>query len=404
MEEISLKELIQTILRGKFIIIGITLAALVLGAAVFLLTPNRYSATTNILANPISAGISGMGADLVFPQMDMDSYMELFLNTNTMRQTIEALNLVDNSGEPLTTYDLEDMVDLDSTPRTNILNVSVSHRDPEMAALIANELSRQFIDHVTEIYQTIASTAANVIAERVTEAESDLDAAASRLREFLIASEDINLLNAEISALTHNITTLKNELSHLYKFIAADIRTIADIKELIPDTPATSFNDLSLSTAITSHGTHTGAYTLSIDLSDDISQFALTLRLTEITARLIENTHRKDVIEENLERMEYHLQSLRATQAEAQFRYNDVTRRHDIAEATLIMYVEQHNQALMIEATNMGNLNIKIITEAVEPIRAYNQNVILFGGISGVLGVFIGTFLVLFMHYWKDEK
>ncbi|MCL1863973.1 MAG: Wzz/FepE/Etk N-terminal domain-containing protein [Defluviitaleaceae bacterium] len=402
MEEISLKELIQTILRGKFIIIGITFAALVLGAVAFLLIPSRYSATANILANPITANIAGAEAELNFPHMDMDSYMELFLNTDTMRQTIEVLDLVDGNGEPLSTYALASIVTLNSTPRTNILNVSVSHRDPEMAALIANELSLQFINHVTEIYQAIAATAANVIAERIAEAEIALDIASANLREFLISSDNIDLLNAEINILTYNITNLKNELSLLYMSIDTDTRSIEALLELIADAPSTT-NNPTLSTTINSRGTHTGTYNLELNLSDDISQFALNLRLTETTARRIEQTNRKDVIEENLERLEYHLQNLRATQAEEQFRYDNIIRHQSIAESTLIMYVQQYNQALMIEASNLGNLNIKIITEAAEPTESYNRNAILFGGISGAFGLFVGVLIVLFMHYWKHE-
>ena len=63
-DEISLRELIESLFRGKYIIIGITIFAIVLsGLFSFFVLPKQYEAKTVLMANPIDLDGASLGSD-----------------------------------------------------------------------------------------------------------------------------------------------------------------------------------------------------------------------------------------------------------------------------------------------------------------------------------------------------
>lgn len=404
MEEISLKEIIEILLRGKYIILITTLVALVIGAVVYKIMPEQYKTTASILANPI-VNIDKAGNDSVnqfaLPNMDITSYRQQFLNNYTMRKTIEELDLRDKDGNYVSYDVLRGMVTVANPDKTNILDVSVSGGDAEKITQIANALGKHFVDYITDVYQTSAGVSAKALAEQIKIEEANLDREAAKLKDYLKSSENMDTLNMEIESLIAQITQYKTDLNDKERAIASDSVSVGQLRTRAGE----AAGGAQVSALLTEEALYTGEYQvlLSAGSAAGLEQALFTLKLADVETRLIENSNEKKAIEGKIIELEDRLSDLQSRRAEEQYKYNTIQRDIERAENIYDTYTAQYRQALAIEAVNLGNVNIKFISEAIVPISPNNKNMLLTGGVAGVLGVFIGMFAVLFWGYWVSE-
>lgn len=406
MEEISLKELIEILLKGKYIIIITTLAALVIGAAVYKIMPKQYKTTATLLANPI-VNIDNVGNDSVnqfaLPSMDITAYKQQFLNNYTLRETIEELDLRDKDGYYVSYDSIRGMVTVSNPDKTNILDVSVTGGDAEQIAKIANALGRYFIAYITDVYQTSAGVSARALEEQLRTQEANLDREAAKLKDFLKFSENMDTLNTEITSLIEQITKYKADLNDMERAIAADSVSVGQLRERVSE--STVGGDVRLSAMLMEETLYAEDYRLDLNAGTitELEQIVLTLKLADAEARLIENINDKNAVENKIKELQDRLSDLQSRKAEEQYKYNAIQRDLERAENIYNTYTAQYRQALAIEVANLGNVNIKFISEAMVPNNANNKNLLLTGGTSGVLGLFIGMFAVLFRGYWVAE-
>ena len=96
-DEIDLADLIRALWQGKWLVIGVTLAALALGIAYLMIAPKSYTASLNILALPSSQ--ADVYTELHETQLiatDKQSLLALFvedLKTQTQTQSGNGLGL-----------------------------------------------------------------------------------------------------------------------------------------------------------------------------------------------------------------------------------------------------------------------------------------------------------------------
>jgi uncharacterized protein involved in exopolysaccharide biosynthesis len=412
MDEIKIKDVIKTLLKGKFVIVGITVLALLTGILVHFVTPRLYRSTVSMLTNPIfSQNIANSEGDfntsqLTFPDMDILEYRQQFLNNYTLTETIQELDLRDNGGNLLSIEALRKKIRINVPERTRILEVSVSDKDPEMSALITNTLAKHFIDYINEIYRHSADISAKAIYDRVAVARESLSNASIRLRDYLIEYDSLDVINSRIAILIQQITILRSDLNLLEINIAKDANTIAQIHGLLDsESMFGAALDLGVSTSITANAANTGEFQLWLGQvpPNELESFLHTLKLTDLELQLIENLNMQIAKADMIIELEDRLSDLQAMQAEAQYRYNEVLRDFTLAENVYEIYVTQHKQAELIRVANLGNVNITVMSNAIPAAYSYNRNAVLTCGVAGVLGVFAGVFIVLFVSYWKRE-
>ena len=100
-EEISLRELIEVLLKGKKIIGIITAVAVILSVIMSFIMPPVYEARATLLANPIGTQQnkeivnSNDVLDTIskYPEMTIETYKEQFLNAEVVQVTIIELDL-----------------------------------------------------------------------------------------------------------------------------------------------------------------------------------------------------------------------------------------------------------------------------------------------------------------------
>lgn len=154
MEELDLKELISMFLDKKLLIILVVIIFALIGAIYTLnfITPIYKSSTTLILAqtglntlneesNSITASDISLNANLV------KNYKEIAESRIVAKKVIENLGL----NETIETIQANTVVSTFSD--TEVLEITVSNVDPELACKIANEIAKVFTERALEIYK-----------------------------------------------------------------------------------------------------------------------------------------------------------------------------------------------------------------------------------------------------------
>lgn len=153
MEELDLKELFFMFWNKKLEIILITLmfVAVGIGYSYFFVKPEYTSTTSLVLAQSSSSGQTGDGAisatDLTMNSKLVSTYSELIKRKAILGQVCENLNIPDSNIQ-----ELRGKIKVNSAKNTEIIEISVTNKDPNKAAVIANEIAKVFGEKIVEIY------------------------------------------------------------------------------------------------------------------------------------------------------------------------------------------------------------------------------------------------------------
>lgn len=153
MEELDLKELFFMFWNKKLEIILITLmfVAVGIGYSYFFVKPEYTSTTSLVLAQSSSSGQTGDGAisatDLTMNSKLVSTYSELIKRKAILGQVCENLNIPDSNIQ-----ELRGKIKVNSAKNTEIIEISVTNKDPNKAVAIANEIAKVFGEKIVEIY------------------------------------------------------------------------------------------------------------------------------------------------------------------------------------------------------------------------------------------------------------
>ena len=189
-EEITLRELIEIILRGKWIIAGFTIiAVLISGIFSFFIISPTYEARSTLMVSPLvqngSRPSEGSAYDTLlsyvskYPQMSLETYRVQVTNPHILNKVIDELKL-DQEKYSLNT--LRDMISVEAIKDTNLIRIAVKDQDPEMAARIANTLSPIYVDFISTTLQEQMSRSADFLQTQMEAEKKNLDAATEELK------------------------------------------------------------------------------------------------------------------------------------------------------------------------------------------------------------------------------
>ncbi len=150
MEEVDLKELFVYFIRRISIIVAMTVLCLLTGIVytMFIKTPLYRGDTTLILVNRNleNSNSAITQSDVLLNQKLVSTYTQIAKSKKVVKQVIEDLNL------KYSYSDLYSHISVSNVNDTEIIKISVSDKEPEKAAQIANTLANVFRDEVSEVY------------------------------------------------------------------------------------------------------------------------------------------------------------------------------------------------------------------------------------------------------------
>lgn len=153
MEEIDIKQIAQTIWERKILVIVITLITTLVGGiySYVLQEPEYQSTTTLVLAKSENAekGSSALTTtDVTINQKLVGTYSEIIKSKSVLSKVIDNLGM-----NNLSQKSLKSNITVKSVKDTEVISITVSDKNANNAAEIANEIGKVFSDKVAEIYK-----------------------------------------------------------------------------------------------------------------------------------------------------------------------------------------------------------------------------------------------------------
>lgn len=150
-QEIDLQRVLNSF-KQKIVLIAFIafLTCVLVSCYVLFLEKPIYSSTTTLVLTGISSSNSaGDGittTDLTINSQLVNTYQEIIKSKKVLNQVINVLSL------EMTPEELGKIIKVSAVNDTEIISITVTHRNPKTATKIANEVSNIFSDEVVKIY------------------------------------------------------------------------------------------------------------------------------------------------------------------------------------------------------------------------------------------------------------
>lgn len=419
-EEISLRELIEIILRGKRIIIVITLIAmLVSGILSFFVISPTYEARSTLMVSPLVEKNQPPGQDSAYdtllsylsryPQMSLETYRVQVTNPHILNQVIKDLDL---NKEEYNQNTLRDMINVEAIKDTNLIRIAVKDHDPEMAARVANTLAPKYVDFLSKTLQEQMGKSATFLQTQMEEEQKNLDAATEELKDFMAKPQSVNELQKDIDAKLELITGFKTKLIELDVEEKAVLASLDSAKSSLAKEP--KFLDLQKSIiddpamaglAAGKTGNMSDVVGLTINSQETNSNYImLNAKVADMEVELAGIVSQRTALASNIQKTQTELESLQAILAKKQTEYNRLQQKYHIAQDTYNTFLQKYQEARITTSSKIGDANIMVVSPAIVPDRPVAPRKALNVAIAMVLGLMVGVFTVFFMDYWKNSE
>lgn len=417
-EEISLRELIEILLRGKWVIAVITITAvLAAGILSFFVIPPTYEAQTALMVSAVNTQVEEnegsafrtlMDSISRYPQMTVETYRAQVKNPTILREVIDTLNL---DPEKYTVESLKESINVEAVKDTNLIYIKVKDGDPELAADIANTVSDKFVSFISEAVREQMGKSAEFIKTRLDSEKENLEEATEELKAFLAQPRSVDELKKEIDSKLAQLTAFKTELVDLEiqeKELTASLdRAVKELRKQ-PETLKTlkSITDDQLLARIAeeaANGSLKELYGLKME-SEEINPvfISLTNKIADYQIRLSGIRAKKDSISREIENTRIEIEKLQVELAQKQVEYDRIRRKVNLAEYTYDTFQQKYQEARITLSAQLGETSIMVVSPAYIPEKPVSPRKMLNIAISAVLGIMIGAFTVFFIEYWKN--
>ncbi|PSN20741.1 hypothetical protein C7271_00685 [filamentous cyanobacterium CCP5] len=203
-------------LKRHRVVLGLTFSATILGSILYLLvTPPVYKSSARIMLEEGEETVSDLGRALTKLEGPGSTSDPLA----TQSELIASQAVLDRARQklmgrypelPLTVDELEEQVEVRIIPATNILELSFSYGDPQVAANVLDAVVESTAEVNGEAIREEASLVRQFLEEQLPKKEAELtyaEAAESRFRQVngIVSLED------QVSTLVDNLSQLENE-------------------------------------------------------------------------------------------------------------------------------------------------------------------------------------------------
>lgn len=146
-ESISLKELFLTLKKRIWLIVSITILAVIVSAVLsyFVLTP-IYSASTQILVN------QSKSEESLYSNYEVQTNLQLINTYNVILKSPRILDqVIDELNLKLSTDELSERITVESESESQVITITVEDESPRLATDIANTIASVFQENVSDI-------------------------------------------------------------------------------------------------------------------------------------------------------------------------------------------------------------------------------------------------------------
>lgn len=394
-EVIDLRELIKTLLKYKWVIIGVTLS---LGIAVFLVSslflPPTYEASAFVaITEPVIIAELDPSIQISPSMPDTDALAELAEAEEIKGKVSEKLGMDDFFEE--TKPEMEA-----SLKGKNQVLLRVTTKSPELSAEIANAWADVFVKQLNELYGTGEQTIVT-LEEEVENAREKWNRAQAALEDYLPQSR-VEVLQVQLSDTKNSLGRYLNRIEH-NKILVSDAEALlSQMDELNENDNLSTGNALSI-------------IALQQRASGGISGTQFQIQNNEILGEDYLVSEGKDSIqqliislEEQISKFQSEIPVLETQISELsvdlegeKFKVEQLEQERDLARNAYNALSNQLEETRIKQSQE--EFSAKIATNAVVPRKKSGPNFVMNTALAAFLGLLISIGGTLFFDWWKEK-
>lgn len=417
---ISLRELIEILLRQKKIIIGITVISILISFVVsFFFIQPVYEAKTVLMASQIIDrvkttqridGIEGILNSIAkYPQLTMETYRQQIKNPIILEEVIEELELEERN---ITRINLESMITLDTIKDTNLIEIRVRNTDKELATKVANTLSNKFTNFISNMIKEQAERSSGVIFNQLQIERGKLDQVLLEYKNFLSRPNSVKELEKEVDSKLSLLTEYKTDITN-EKVLEQQIRAkINQAEKELKTTPEKielkkSLLEEAFMAQVISENTDKSRDSL-FDISISVEEkndnyYFLKSTISDFKISLAESLAKQQNLTKEIENAQKELKSLQGALAEKQHEERIIIRKIEFTQSTYDSFNKKLEESRIAQSSAMENAGIIVVSLASIPVNPISPNKKLNVAIAGALGIMFSVFIAFFKEYWKKS-
>ena len=383
-EEISLRELIEILIKRKQLIALITVTAMLVSLVIsfFILKPT-YEAEMILMPTNFSENLTGnvintgnlenmLDAMSKYPIMNIETYREQIKTPAVMNKTIKDLNLEDE----YTIESFKRKITLETVKDTNLIKIKKTSTDPEKAATIVNKVGENFIQVVSENIKERATSSSEYVKTQMEKEKEYYEEALLEQKELLSQPRSASEVSLELNAKLNQITKYKSQLNDL-------AIEKASLESAIETSESTS-----------SRGSSIVLNRESGNVLIDDSTKILKIELAEVEASIEKINETIEILQKEIEELQVELQ-------EKKHEEDIVNQKVELAKKTYEAFVRKYEELRVTESAEIGESSFTIISRAYPPTKPVGPRKALNLAIATVLGLMVGVFTAFFIEYWQ---
>lgn len=246
-DEIDLQKYWQILKRRWPYIVSVSGLTTALAVAAVSLKSPIYKADAQLLfeSNKTSSLIGLDGAKreirpLSFQDNPLDTQVQIIRSIPVVQQVIEELQIKDSKGELIKPASFRANLTVKGVPGTDVLDISYTSPDPELAAMAVNTIMDIYIQNDVQVNRAAATAAQEFILEQLPDTEAAVVEAESQLSAFK-ELYDIVDLDEESRSTVEGLAILERSLTDLNADLAESKAKALEIQERLKLTPQEAY-------------------------------------------------------------------------------------------------------------------------------------------------------------------
>ena len=236
----------STLWHGKWTILLSTLVALALAVAFVKLVPHRYTATTQILVDPMDLRGAQIDISPTIPQSDaavlqVESQARVIGSDNVLRHvvTLEGLDqdpefavgpMAQEHASIAALESLKKHLTIRRPERTYVVEISITSEDPAKAARLANAIAQAYLSEQTQVRADAARQVSQALSSRLKELQERVRQAEDKVEAYksshniigvngeLVGDQTLSELNTQLNSSRARTAEAKARLDQIENF------------------------------------------------------------------------------------------------------------------------------------------------------------------------------------------
>lgn len=410
-EEISLRELIEILLRGKWLIAAFTIIALLIsGVFSFFVIEPTYEARATMMVNQFNKDDDSLAAYLKAvsgnDSMSLETYKNQIKNPVLLDRVRTELNL---DPEKYTIRALTNLIQVSILDKTNLMELKITHKNPQFAADVVNALAAEFVKFINDEGKKQINKTISILEEQMNSEQKKMENALNEYTAFLAQSQGVAQVEKAYQAKLNHLTNLQISLAETEISLETTKAGLAEGEQILAKlspvigTEKTLLEDDILREYLKGelNGDLLKLATIRLETQDiNDAYIALLTQTNSAKVTVTELQKKLQSQEEAIIKTANEVEKLQIEFAEKIAAEEKLKNNLERAKSNYERFNAKHEEALIAGSLDATDTQIKLVAPAWVPVTPVGPKKMLNLAIAGVLGIMLGVFVAFFRNYW----